>query len=68
MSLSSAGASRPVWLQILVGLVDRAQKFVEVRRFLHRPNPVERRTKVFQVAACKKADGYNPIRHRHTLD
>lgn len=49
----------------LVGLIDRPQKLVEVRRFLDWPNPVERRPQHLNFAARQEPDGDDPVRHWH---
>ena len=60
--INCAGARRS-FCNSPVGLVDRPQQFVERRRFLDRPDPIERGAEQIQISLREQADGHDALLH-----
>lgn len=54
-------------MELAIGIVDRPQKFVEMRSFLDRPDSIKRRPQKVQITPRQKADRDYSIRHSCTL-
>jgi hypothetical protein len=52
---------------MLVGFVDRSKKLIEVRRLLHRPDAIERRTEHLKLAPRQEPDGHDSVLHEYLL-
>ena len=61
-----AAASR-LLVQLAIGIVDRSQQLIEMRRLLNRPDTTEGRTENIQVATREETDRDYPFRHCHAL-